>query len=176
MGVETVGVIVAAVGAAAGAYGTIQSQKGAKKSAEAQEEASEIQAAQQKQEQMQQQREQIRQQRIRVAQVEQGAANVGASGSSGEAGAVSGIQTVTGSNIAFGQSSALAAQGISEQRQKAAEASLSSQINQGIAGLGFNALNLGLNMGAANALFGESGESKLSRQLDNKMNANPSIF
>lgn len=176
MGIETVGIIVGAVGAAAGAYGTIQAQKGAKKAAKEQEKAADVAAAQQKQEEMEKRRQQIREQRIRTAQIEQGAANAGVSGSSGEIGAKSGVQTVTASNIAFGTSAAKAAEGISEHNQAAAEANLQSQINQGIAGLGFNALNLGMNMGAANVLFGEGKSEGLSRQLDNKMNANPSIF
>lgn len=176
MGIETVGLVVAAVGAAAATYGTIESQKAAKNQGRAQKEASEISAAQQKNEEARQRREQIRQQRIRIAQVEQGAASAGVSGSSGEAGAVGGIQTVTGDNISFGKGTALAAQGISAQNQRAADAGLSAQINQGIAGIGFNAVNLGVSMGASNALFGESSSSKVDRDLDNTMKSNPSLF
>lgn len=177
MGVETVGVIVAAVGAAAATYGTVESQKANKKRASAEEEARDIQSAQQKQEEMEQRRQQIREQRVRQAQIEQSAANAGSSGSSGELGAVSGTQTITGSNIAFGQSTAMAAQGISRQSQVAADAALDSSINQGIASLGGQAIGLGLNtMGGGNLLFGGESKPSVSTQLDNKMNANPSIF
>lgn len=178
MGLEaaTVGIIVGAVGAAGAAYGTIEAQRAGKKQASAQKEAKEITAAQQKQEQMRQIREQVRNQRIRTAQIEQSASSAGVSGSSGELGAVSGVNTITGSNIAFGQSTALAAQGISSQNQKASEAGLSAQINQGIAGIGFSAINLGMSMGAGQALFGENTTNQVSRQLDNTMRANPSLF
>lgn len=178
MGLEigTVGIILGAVGAASATYGTIEARKAGKKQAGAQKEASEISAAQQKQAEMEQRREQVRQQRIRVAQVEQSASNAGAGGSSGELGAVSGVNTITGSNIAFGQSTTLAAQGISKQNQRAADAGLSSQINQGIAGIGFSAVNLGMSMGAGQALFGENTTDQVSRQLDNTMRSNPSLF
>lgn len=177
IGVETVGVIVAAVGAAATAYGTVENQRANKKRASAEEEARDIQSAQQKQEEMEKRRQQIREQRVRQAQIEQSAANAGSSGSSGELGAVSGTQTITGSNIAFGQSTAMAAQGISRQSQVAADAALDSQIAQGIASLGGQAMSLGLGqMGGGNKLFGGESGSSTSTQLDNKMNANPSIF
>lgn len=177
MGVETVGVIVAAVGAAAAAYGTVESQRANKKRAGAEEEARNVQAAQQKQEEMEKRRQQIREQRVRQAQIEQSAANAGSSGSSGELGAVSGTQTITGSNIAFGQSTALASQGISRQNQVAADAALDVSINQGIASLGGQAMSLGLGpMGGASKLSGGESKPSVSTQLDNKMNANPSIF
>ncbi|AJT60718.1 hypothetical protein [Citrobacter phage CVT22] len=176
MGVETAGVIIAAVGAAATAYGASEQRKAAKRRSSAEKEAKEISAAQQKIEQAEKQRQQIREQRVRTAQIAQSASNAGASGSSGELGAISGTQTVTGSNIAFGQSSTLAAQGISNQTQVAADASLEGQIAGGIASLGGSAMNLGFQMGAGNALFGQSGKQSLEADLTNKMNANPSIF
>lgn len=178
MGLEaaTVGIIVGAVGAAGAAYGTIEAQRAGKRQSRAQKEVSDISAAQQKNEQMQQQREQLRQARIRTAQIENSAAIAGVGGSSGESGAVGGVQTITASNIAFGQSTALSAQGISGQNQKAAEAGLSSQINQGIASIGFNAINLGMSMGAGQKLFAENTTDRVSRQLDNTMRANPSLF
>lgn len=178
MGLEiaTVGIIVAAVGAAAGAYGTYQAARAQKKQARAQKEAQEVSTAQQKNEQAEQRRQQIRQQRIRTAQIEQSSQNAGAAGSSGEVGAISGVQSVVAGNLAFGQSSALAAQGISAQTQRAANYGMQSQIYSGIGNLGFSALNLGMNMGAGDALFGESKTNSVSTQLDNTMQANPSIF
>lgn len=160
MGLEvgTIGIIVAAVGAAATTYGTIESRKAQKRQSSAQKEAQEISSAQQKNEQMQQQRDAIRQQRIRTAQIAQQAANAGASGSSGEAGAVGGVATQTASNLAFGQSAAKAAEGISSQTQLAGDAAMDAQLNQGIASLGAQGLNLGFQLGAGSALFG-TGES-----------------
>lgn len=178
MGLEaaTVGLIASAVGAASAVYGTVEAGKASKKASEEQKEAKEISEAAQKNQEAEQRRQAIREQRIRTAQIEQGAVNAGASGSSGEIGAVSGAKTVTASNIAFGESTALAAQGISSRNQAAAEASLNAQINQGIAGIGFSAINLGMNMGAGQALFGEDTKNQVSRQLDNTINANPSLF
>lgn len=174
MGIETVGLVVAAVGAAATAYGATEQRRAGKKRASAEKEAREISAAQQKQEEAEKRRQAIREQRVRQAQIEQAASNAGSSGSSGELGAISGTQTVTGANIAFGQSTALAAQGISTQMQKAADASLQGQIAGGIAGLGSSAIGLGMQMGAADALF--SSKPSVSSQVDNTINANPSIF
>lgn len=174
MGVETVGLVVAAVGAAATAYGTVESQRAAKKRSSAEQEAKDIQAATQKNQEAEQRRQAIREQRVRQAQIAQAASSAGSSGSSGELGAISGTQTVTGSNIAFGQSTALAAQGTSKQVQRAADASLQGQIAGGIAGLGSSAIGLGMQMGAADALF--SSKPSLSSQVDNTINANPSIF
>lgn len=174
MGVETVGLIVAAVGAAATAYGTTEQRKAAKKRASAEKESQAVISAQQKQEQAEQRRQAIREQRIRQAQIEQSAANVGSSGSSGELGAISGTQTVTGSNIAFGQSTALAAQGVTRQNQIAADASLEGQIAGGIAGLGSSAIGLGMQMGAGEGLF--SSKPSVDSQVNNTINSNPSIF
>lgn len=174
MGVETVGLVVAAVGAAATAYGTVEQQRAGKKRSSAEKEAREISSAQQKQQEAEQRRQAIREQRVRQAQIEQAASNTGSSGSSGEVGAVSGTQTVTGANIAFGQSTALAAQGTSAQMQNAANASLKGQIAGGIAGLGSSAIGLGMQMGAADALF--SSKTSVDSQVENTINANPSIF
>lgn len=159
MGLETVALVVAAVGAATATYGTIQSNHNAKKAAGAQREANDVSAAQQRIQEAEQRRQQIRQQRIRQAQVEQSASNVGASNSSGEIGAVSGIQSNTANNLAFGQSAALAAQGITNQTQRAADFGLRSQMNQGIANIGFSGVNLGMQMGAVDGamnLFGSN--------------------
>ena len=175
-GVEIAGVVAAVVGAGAAAYGASEQRQASKRQSKAQKEAKAISTAQQKQEEMEQRREAVRQQRIRAAQVEQSAANAGVSGSSGELGAISGTQTVTGANIAFGKSTALAAQGLSAQNQNMAEANLQGQTAGAITGLGVSAFSLGMSMGAGNALFGEGSQTSLSKDLDNKMNSNPSIF
>lgn len=177
MGLEaaTVGYIVAAVGAAATAYGTMEQQKASKRQSRAQKEAKDISLAQQKAEQIEKQRQEIRQRRIRVAQVQQAAANSSVSGSSGELGAIGSIQTTSGNNIAFGESAALAARGITAQNQVASDANMSAQLNQGIAGLGFSALSMGANMGAFNGLFSDPAPN-VNKQVDNMISSNPSLF
>lgn len=160
MGLETVALVVAAVGAATATYGTIQANKSAKKQASAQKEASEVSGAQQRIQEAEQRRQQIRQQRVRMAQIEQSASNVGAGGSSGELGAISGVQSTTANNLAFGQSAALAAQGISNSTQQAANYGLSAQMNQGLSNIGFSAVNLGMSMGATDALSDMFGKPK----------------
>lgn len=164
MGIETAAIVVAAIGAAATTYGTVESRKAQKRQAGAQKEVQEISSAQQKNEQMQQQRDAIRQQRIRTAQIEQQAANAGASGSSGESGAVGGVATQTASNLAFGESAAKAAEGISAQNQIAGNAAMDAQLNQGIASLGGQALGLGFQLGAGSALFGTGESSAKAKQ------------
>ena len=84
------------VSMASTAYSISENRQAGKK----QQEAQDISTAQQKSVDLANRRQQIREERIRRAQIEQAAANQGAGGSSGEAGAISALGSQMGANIA----------------------------------------------------------------------------
>ena len=67
-------------------------------------------------------RKAVREERIRRGRLQQVSVNTGVAGSSGEIGATSALQASVGRNIAFQEQETRAAQGISTQKQKSAEA------------------------------------------------------
>ncbi len=64
----------------------------------------------------------VREERIRRGRIRQLSSNTGVAGSSGEIGAISALQASVGRNIAFQEQETKAAQGISTQNQKSANA------------------------------------------------------
>ena len=179
MGIETAGIVVAAVGAASTVYSVSEQQRQSKKAAGAQKEASAIAEAQRKNEEMDQRRQQIRQQRIRAAQIEQGAANQGASDSSGELGSLSALSSNVASNLATMSGRSAAASGIYSANQRALNAQSAAQTAGAIGQIGGAAMNLAAPAAGAGLakLFGDStGVSGLSEQLDTTIQNNPSIF
>ena len=118
MGVETVALAALAVSSASTVYSIAEQRKAGK----AQQEGQDIATAQQKSIDLANRRQQLREERIRRAQIEQAAANQGAGGSSGEAGAISALGSQVGSNIASISQGQLAASGISNAMSRAAGA------------------------------------------------------
>ena len=137
MGVEitTAAVYAAYASAAIGAASTVYNVQQQKKAGAAQEEAQDISTAQQKSVDLANRRQQIREERIRRAQIEQAAANQGAGGSSGEAGAISAIGSQVGSNIASISQGQKAAEGIGNAMSAAAGSTQRAQVAQGVANL-----------------------------------------
>lgn len=131
MGLETVAAAALAVTTASTAY-SINEQK---KAGKAQQEGQDIATAQQKSIDLANRRQQLREERIRRAQIEQAAANQGAGGSSGEAGAISALGSQVGSNIASISQGQVAAEGISSAMSRAAGATQRAQVAQGVASL-----------------------------------------
>lgn len=126
-----VAVAALAITAASTAYSVDQQKKAGK----AQQEGQDIASAQQKSVDLANRRQQIREERIRRAQIEQAAANQGAGGSSGEAGAISALGSQVGANIASINQGQLAASGISNAMSRAAGATQRAQVAQGVANL-----------------------------------------
>ena len=119
------------VSTASTAYSISESRQAGKK----QQEAQDISTAQQKSVDLANRRQQIREERIRRAQIEQAAANQGAGGSSGEAGAISALGSQVGSNIASINQGQVAAVGISNAMSAAAGHGQKAQVAQGVASL-----------------------------------------
>lgn len=119
------------VTAASTAYGIEEQRKAGK----AQQEGQDIATAQQKSIDLANRRQQIREERIRRAQIEQAAANQGAGGSSGEAGAISALGSQVGSNIASISQGQKAAEGIGNAMSAAAGSTQRAQVAQGVASL-----------------------------------------
>lgn len=119
------------VTAASTAY-SIEEQR---KAGKAQQEGQDITTAQQKSVDLANRRQQIREERIRRAQIEQAAANQGAGGSSGEAGAISALGSQVGSNIASISQGQKAAEGIGNAMSAAAGSTQRAQVAQGVANL-----------------------------------------
>lgn len=117
--------------AASTAY-SIEEQR---KAGKAQQEGQDITTAQQKSVDLANRRQQIREERIRRAQIEQAAANQGAGGSSGEAGAISALGSQVGSNIASISQGQKAAEGIGNAMSAAAGSTQRAQVAQGVANL-----------------------------------------
>lgn len=119
------------VTAASTAY-SIEEQR---KAGKAQQEGQDIATAQQKSIDLANRRQQIREERIRRAQIEQAAANQGAGGSSGEAGAISALGSQVGSNVASISQGQKAAEGIGNAMSAAAGSTQRAQVSQGVASL-----------------------------------------
>ena len=130
MGTE-VAIAALVVSAASTAYSISENRQAGKK----QQEAQDISTAQQKSVDLANRRQQIREERIRRAQIEQAAANQGAGGSSGEAGAISALGAQVGSNIASINQGQVAAAGISNAMSAAAGHGQKAQVAQGVASL-----------------------------------------
>lgn len=105
--------IVAYAALALSAYSVVKQHKEAKKAASSQREASRISNNSQRASDIAQRRQQYREERIRRAQIIAQASAAGVSGSSGEAGAIAGLDTNLGISTAFTSSKALASEGIS---------------------------------------------------------------
>lgn len=119
------------VSAASTAYSISENRQAGKE----QQEAKDISTAQQKSVDLANRRQQIREERIRRAQIEQAAANQGAGGSSGEAGAISALGSQVGSNIASINQGQKAAEGIGNAMSAAAGSAQRAQVAQGVANL-----------------------------------------
>lgn len=119
------------VSAASTAYSISENRQAGKK----QQEAQDISTAQQKSVDLANRRQQIREERIRRAQIEQAAANQGAGGSSGEAGAISALGSQMGANIASINQGQKAAEGIGNAMSAAAGSAQRAQVAQGVANL-----------------------------------------
>lgn len=179
MGLETAAIVVAAVGAATSVASTVQQARAGKKQSSAMREASDVASAQQKQQEMEQRRQQVRQQRIRSAQIEQGAANQGVAGSSGELGSLGALSTNTANNLAFMSGSRMAANGITAANQRGLNAQQDAStwgaignISSTVTGLAAPAAGAGLSK-----LFnGATASNPVSSQVDTMLNSNNSIF
>ena len=110
MGVE---LVVAAVSAAASIAGQIEKRKSDKKAAKEQKAQSAAERARAR-------RRVIREKRIKQGQVENAASQTGTQGSSGEVGAVSGLNTSLASEVGFQESSQRRADKVSEIQQRSA--------------------------------------------------------
>ena len=119
------------VSMASTAYSISENRQAGKK----QQEAQDISTAQQKSVDLANRRQQIREERIRRAQIEQAAANQGAGGSSGEAGAISALGSQMGANIASINQGQVATAGISNAMSAAAGHGQKAQVAQGVASL-----------------------------------------
>ena len=119
------------VSMASTAYSISENRQAGKK----QQEAQDISTAQQKSVDLANRRQQIREERIRRAQIEQAAANQGAGGSSGEAGAISALGSQMGANIASINQGQKAAEGIGNAMSAAAGHGQKAQVAQGVASL-----------------------------------------
>jgi hypothetical protein len=111
-----------------GQYNAMQDQKEANRNAA--EEGRKIQGEQKAinaQKQAEERRKMVREERVRAARLEQVSANTGTTGSSGEAGALSGMGTQLGANIGVNLGLAAAGERISGYAQNAADFQLASQ-------------------------------------------------
>ncbi|NOQ73243.1 MAG: hypothetical protein GQ574_14645 [Crocinitomix sp.] len=115
----------ALIGLAITAVGTIASVSAEKKRASAEREARSISSANENLRNTAAKRKAVREERIRRSRVQQISVNTGVAGSSGEIGATSALSASVGRNIAFQEQETKAAQGISAQNQKAANANSS---------------------------------------------------
>ena len=131
MGVETIAIAALAVSSASTVYSIAEQRKAGK----AQQEGQDIATAQQKSVDLANRRQQLREERIRRAQIEQAAANQGAGGSSGEAGAISALGSQMGANIASINQGQMAAEGIGNAMSAAAGHGQKAQVAQGVASL-----------------------------------------
>lgn len=99
-----VGLAVAAVGTAGSLYMQSQANSAAQDAAKAQRKAAGVQVAQNASQAAAERRQQAREERIKRAQIMQAAENTGTASSSGEVGALGGMNTQLGANIGFNQS------------------------------------------------------------------------
>jgi len=107
---------------AVNAVSTIASMGADAQRASAEREARKIGSANEQLRNRDARRKAIREERVRRQQIAQASVNTGVSGSSGEIGSAAALASSVGRNIAFQQQETLAAQGISKQNQKAANA------------------------------------------------------
>jgi len=122
MAAVTAAIIASAVISAGTAYEQSRKAKStASKAKKVAAESNAVSRAEQQAQQGQNTRAQVREERIRRAQILQQSANTGVSGSSGEAGALGGLQTTIGSNLAAATRSGNAAIAITNLNQKAAD-------------------------------------------------------
>lgn len=113
---------------AIGAYSTVKSQQQAKKAAAAQRDAARAQQASSAEQQANQRaqqeaerRQQVRENRIKAAQIMQSSENTGTSGSSGEAGAVSSLNTQMNTNLGAISGAAMHTNAASAYNQQASD-------------------------------------------------------
>lgn len=113
---------------AIGAYSTVKSQQQAKKAAAAQRNATRAQQASSAEQQANQRaqqeaerRQQVRENRIKAAQIMQSSENTGTSGSSGEAGAVSSLNTQMNTNLGAISGAAMHTNAASAYNQQASD-------------------------------------------------------
>lgn len=113
---------------AIGAYSTVKSQQQAKKAAAAQRNAARAQQASSAEQQANQRaqqeaerRQQVRENRIKAAQIMQSSENTGTSGSSGEAGAVSSLNTQMNTNLGAISGAAMHTNAASAYNQQASD-------------------------------------------------------
>lgn len=113
---------------AIGAYSTVKSQQQAKKAAAAQRNAARAQQASSAEQQANQRaqqeaerRQQVRENRIKAAQIMQSSENTGTSGSSGEAGAVSSLNTQMNTNLGYINGAAMHTNAASAYNQQASD-------------------------------------------------------
>lgn len=147
------GVELALVGLALSAVSTVVQIDAASDAASAQRESAAIQTATQESQNRISRRQQIRKERVRRAQIEQASQNIGAAGSSSEAGALASGQGNLAFNTAFTRGQTLAARGIGRQNERISEAQTTSQI-AGLAGqVGSFAFQAGGGLGAIKTIF-----------------------
>lgn len=113
---------------AIGAFSTVKSQQQAKKAAAAQRNAARAQQASSAEQQANQRaqqeaerRQQVRENRIKAAQIMQSSENTGTSGSSGEAGAVSSLNTQMNTNLGAISGAAMHTNAASAYNQQASD-------------------------------------------------------
>lgn len=134
MGIELVLAGVSAVAGIFSAFAQADAQSraagAAAQAADAQREARSIEAAQNQIGGAQSRRERIREERIRRARIIAAAQNQGASGSSGESGAVSSLRTNLSTLISNSRGESRAAAGINANMQRAADFTAQSNLFQ----------------------------------------------
>lgn len=121
------GVVAAVVAVIGAAITYVTQRKAAKKAEKAQKERAAITSAMDKNRQQASKRRALRERRVKIARIKQGAVNTGVSGSSGDIGSTSAINTNYSSNVAFAQGERLGFEGINRQNQKIASAQSDAQ-------------------------------------------------
>ena len=119
---------IALLGLAVSAVSTIKQVGAERKRVAAETEARDIGSANEELRNRAARRKGVREERIRRGRLQQISVNTGVAGSSGEIGATSALQASVGRNIAFQEQETRAAQGISRQNQRSADAQ--SSINR----------------------------------------------
>lgn len=117
-----VNVILGAISLAVGVIGGVAQAGAAAEAPNAQREANAIQGAQTKTNSLEERRQRVREERVRRAQIIAASEAQGTSGSSGEAGATSSLNTNFGNMISQSSGNSLANTGINAQNQRSADA------------------------------------------------------
>lgn len=133
MGVEAVGVTLAAA-FAANSY--VEQKQAAKEAANERKRSERTAQNARMNKEFETRRQQIRQERVRRAQIAQQSENTGVTMSSGQIGAESAINTQVGANISAIRGDTLASQAIGYYNQKAADADFRGQVAQATGQLG----------------------------------------